>query len=186
MTKASPVEWRNRIVGYGEEKPDDLLANPLNWRIHPASQQAVLESVLDAVGWVDEIIVNKSSGYVVDGHLRVALALRRGEASVPVKYVELTEREEQTVLAVLDPIAAMAVTDDKKYYELLREIAQPDAALEGFLAEAARAAGVDLTDGEFPEHFAGEAETPGEAAAWATCPKCGHRFLHGFATPPGD
>ncbi len=27
--------WRNRITGSGEEAPDQLLANPANWRIHP-------------------------------------------------------------------------------------------------------------------------------------------------------
>lgn len=42
--------WENRIVGQGEEAPDQLLANPANWRIHP-------------------------NGHVVDGHLRVAMAL---------------------------------------------------------------------------------------------------------------
>jgi len=27
--------WRSRIVGEGEEAPDQLLANPDNWRVHP-------------------------------------------------------------------------------------------------------------------------------------------------------
>jgi len=31
--------WRNRITGHGDEAPDQLLANPRNWRIHPAGQQ---------------------------------------------------------------------------------------------------------------------------------------------------
>lgn len=26
--------WRNRIVGHGEEAPDQLLANPMNFRVH--------------------------------------------------------------------------------------------------------------------------------------------------------
>lgn len=32
-----PDAWRNRIVGYGEEAPDQLLASPQNWRIHRKS-----------------------------------------------------------------------------------------------------------------------------------------------------
>ena len=32
--------WRNRIVGEGVEAPDQLLANPQNWRTHPKFQQA--------------------------------------------------------------------------------------------------------------------------------------------------
>jgi hypothetical protein len=53
MTAPAPVStWRNRITGSGEEAPDQLLANPANWRIHPKSQQDALAGALDAVGWV--------------------------------------------------------------------------------------------------------------------------------------
>jgi len=72
--------WRNRITGSGEEAPDQLLANPANWRIHPKAQQDALAGALDAVGWVQQVLVNRRSGFVVDDHARVALALRRGEA----------------------------------------------------------------------------------------------------------
>ncbi len=44
--------WRNRIVGAGEEAPDQLLANPGNWRVHPKAQQDALAGALDEVGWV--------------------------------------------------------------------------------------------------------------------------------------
>ncbi len=27
------MTWQNRIVGYGEEAPDQLMANPDNWRV---------------------------------------------------------------------------------------------------------------------------------------------------------
>ena len=46
MTKGKPgqLPFASRIVGEGEEAPDQLLANPLNWRTHPKEQQAALES----------------------------------------------------------------------------------------------------------------------------------------------
>jgi len=59
--------------------------------------------VLTEVGWVQDVIVNKASGFVVDGHARVALAIKAGE-KVPVVYVELDEREEAVILATLDPV----------------------------------------------------------------------------------
>ena len=86
--------WRSRIIGEGEEAPDQLLAHPLNWRIHPGAQQAALEGVLDDVGWVQRVIVNKRTGHVLDGHLRIALAMRHGAPTVPVLYVDLDDREE--------------------------------------------------------------------------------------------
>ena len=100
---AGEAAWANRIVGEGYEAPDQLLAAPDNWRIHPREQQEALEGVLDRVGWVTRIIVNKRTGHVIDGHLRVSLAISRGEPTVPVTYVDLSDREEGLVLATLDP-----------------------------------------------------------------------------------
>ena len=96
--------WRNRIVGSGEEAPDQLLANPANWRVHPKAQQEALAGVLDQVGWVQQVLVNRRTGHVVDGHLRVALALSSGAPTVPVLYVDLEPEEEALVLATLDPL----------------------------------------------------------------------------------
>ncbi len=128
--------WRNRIVGEGEERPDQLLANPYNWRVHPKTQQAALEAVLDEVGWVQRIIVNRRTGHVVDGHLRVALAISRNEPTVPVLYVDLSEEEERLVLATLDPIAAMAVEDAEKLAALLEDVRRAEnAALAGVVQQ---------------------------------------------------
>src|SRR4029077_13983384 len=106
--------WRNRITGSGEEAPDQLLANPANWRIHPKTQQDALAGALDAVGWVQQVLVNRRSGFVVDGHARVGVALAGGEPTVPVLYVDLAPDEEALVLATLDPLGAMAGRDDDK------------------------------------------------------------------------
>jgi|GEM_PF-1952940 len=114
-----PLKWRscktvkkfmieNRIVGYGDEDPEQLLANPYNYRIHPSYQQEAVSAVLGEVGWIKHVTVNSLTGHIVDGHLRVMEAIKKGEKSVPVKYVELTETEELEVLATFDPIKALA------------------------------------------------------------------------------
>jgi hypothetical protein len=136
MTAAAPTAgWRNRIAGAGEEAPDQLLANPANWRIHPKAQQDALAGALDAVGWVQQVLVNRRTGFVVDGHARVALALSRGEPSVPVLYVDLEPDEEALVLATLDPLGAMAGRDDEKLRALLADVTVDDAGLLALLGE---------------------------------------------------
>jgi hypothetical protein len=90
VTTLTPVAWRNRIVGSGEEPPEQLLANPANWRLHPKEQQRALAGALPEVGWVVQVLVNRTTGHVVDGHLRVNLAISRGAATVPVFYVAST------------------------------------------------------------------------------------------------
>jgi hypothetical protein len=94
--KLDDGKWRNRIVGHGTVDAATLLANPRNYRLHPENQQQALSGVLDQVGWVQSIIVNQRSGFVVDGHMRAALAISRGE-SVPVTYVDLSEAEEALI-----------------------------------------------------------------------------------------
>ena len=133
--------WKNRILGNDMVQADQLLANPGNWRIHPGAQQKALEAALDSVGWIQDVIVNQRSGYVIDGHLRVALAISKGEL-VPVKYVDLNEDEEKLVLATFDPITGMAATDADMLSELLAELretplVEEDAQLRALLGQVA-------------------------------------------------
>ena len=129
--------WTNRIVGAGTVRAGDLLANESNWRIHPLTQQEALGGVLNEVGWVTQVVVNRRSDEawgekrnietLVDGHLRVMLALGSGEdAEVPVTYVDLLPHEEALILATFDPLSAMAVADTEQLGALLQEIAAAD------------------------------------------------------------
>jgi|SRR5215471_4476797 len=132
-----PEAWRNRITGYAEVDPRSLAANPANWRTHPDHQRMALQGVLSEVGWVAEILVNQRTGFVVDGHLRVAAALARSESSVPVRYVDLEPDEERLVLATLDPITALASSDSDKLAALLDGLQPADAAVADLLRELA-------------------------------------------------
>jgi hypothetical protein len=162
--------WKNRIVGQGEVQPDQLLANPKNWRIHPREQQDALASVLDKVGWVQQVVVNKRTNFVVDGHLRVSMAISKNEPMMPVVYVDLTEEEEALVLATIDPLAAMARTDADQLKELIQGLNSDNE-----LAELLK--GVDIPiptdDYESPGGFENsENNFPGDHR----CPKCGYQW----------
>lgn len=136
VDEAAPVApWRSRIVGHGEENPAELTANPLNWRIHPGQQRQAVMEALDQVGWVQEVVVNRTTGNLLDGHLRVEIALDRGEPTVPVQYVELSEEEERLVLASLDSLAALAVPNSDNLAALLDGLAVQGDALAGVLAD---------------------------------------------------
>lgn len=125
--------WQNRIVDHGEASPEQLVANPRNWRKHPAAQRAALERVLDRVGWVQDVIVNRRTSRLVDGHLRAAVALERHEPTLPVLYVDLDETEEALVLATLDPLAAMADADRDALSELVASLAEESGAVQDLL-----------------------------------------------------
>lgn len=138
MSKTKSVSrWRSRIVGYSEEPPDQLLAHPLNWRVHGDFQKEALTGVLDEVGVVQNVVVNKTTQHVIDGHLRISLALQQGQPTVPVTWIEVSEEEEHLLLASLDPISALAVADPDQFTEVLSQFSTGDAALQQMLDEMA-------------------------------------------------
>lgn len=102
--------WRNRIIESGAADPEELAKgmNPLNWRGHPEQQREALEEALDSLGFLQRVLVNKSSGRIIDGHLRVELAVLKQQPLIPVDYVELTDDEEALALATLDAITEQA------------------------------------------------------------------------------
>jgi len=127
------LSLKSRIIGHGEEAPDNLTANPLNFRRHPKEQLNALRGSMKELGWIKTVIVNKRSGYVLDGHARVEEAIRQGLPSIPVTYVDLDENEEKLALAVLDPITELAYRDDETLKLLLEQANASDQDLKDFL-----------------------------------------------------
>lgn len=122
-----------RVVGKGKVAPEKLNPHPLNFRLHPPGQKAALTEVLDSVGWVDEVLVNRRTGFMLNGHLRRDIALERKEPQVPVTYVDLSPEEERLVLASFDPIGGMAIVDDDLLASLMAEAPLGDGELAAML-----------------------------------------------------
>jgi hypothetical protein len=141
--KQTGAPWGNRVVRVGTAKAGELQANERNWRIHPRAQQDAMSATLGEIGFIQGVIVNlrsheawgKDRGVetVIDGHMRVELALSRGEdQELPVTYVDLTPVEEQRALMTYDPIGALAGTDDEKLTALLNDnvVDWPESTLD--------------------------------------------------------
>jgi hypothetical protein len=125
-----PVIWQNRITRYGEAAPGELLANEKNWRTHPQAQQDALEGALRTVGVVQNIIVNERSGKLLDGHLRVEMAIRSGQPTVPITFVDLSDEEEALILATIDPVTGLAGTNQELLDSLITDIRLRDLGME--------------------------------------------------------
>jgi hypothetical protein len=104
----------------------------MNARQHPQRQRRALASALTTIGLIQDVIVNKRSGYLLDGHLRVDLAKAERQPVIPVKYVDLSEEEEALVLATFDPVASLAYLDMEEIASLRDDLA---GSLEAPLAE---------------------------------------------------
>ncbi len=170
MTKREAI-WRNRIVGYGDASPDQLMANPKNWRMHGARQQEALRAAIGLVGFLDPVIVQRGTDMVVDGHLRVMLAMRHGEETIPVQYVDLTDEECDLVLATFDPIGDLAESDDEMLAELLGGM--EDDGKEALLVLQGE------TDFDASGKLVMNTEKPDDdddGTEFVLCPYCAHAF----------
>ena len=146
------VQWKNRIVDQGVRPASEFLANPKNWRTHPERQRAAVEGSLNELGWIDTVIVNRRTGFLVDGHERLWQALKAGEDTpVPFIEVDLSPEEEALALTILDPIAGMATADRNKLDELMQEIQTGEEGLMSMLSELAEQEGIGFTADEYAD-----------------------------------
>ena len=176
--------WRSRIVGQGAADPASLTPHPQNWRAHPARQRAALTGVLEEVGWVQQVVVNRRTGHLLDGHLRVETARARGEAVVPVVYVDLAEAEERLVLATLDPIGALAQADGPALAALLAEVSTASEGVSQLISALARDADVATPQAD-PDHLPPSA--PAAVSRPGDCWELGpHRVWCGDARNPAS
>lgn len=175
--------WQSRVVEHALVAPTELVGNPRNWRLHPKHQSDALTAALDRVGWVQPVIVNRRTGHLVDGHLRVALALNRDEDVVPVDYVDLDPDEEALVLATLDPLAALAGTDEASLKGLMASLDNLDDDLTRMLNDLTGQGSssapalptqeqIDQRADELEHQFDGSRGT----MLNVICPDCGHEF----------
>ena len=167
------AQIKNRIIGSGEEPLDGILFNPRNWRIHPLNQQNALKGVLEEVGFVQNVIVNKRTGNLIDGHLRCQLAAREGNTTIPVVYVDVSEEEEALILSTLDPIAGMAATDKQKLDELFQSFNSDNENVQKLIAE------IGANEGIMPPDFQPvgiDEQGRLDEKKKVKCPECGCEF----------
>ena len=191
---AKQIEWKSRIVGEGERPAIEFTANPSNFRLHPDSQRQALRGSLSDLGWIQRVIVNRTTGNLIDGHARVEEALLLGnDTPVPFTEVELSEEEEALALTLLDPISAEAETSRAKLEMLLHRTSSGNAAVMEFLAKQAEKHGIVPPDGLSSQPCAGGDDfdaTPEEAQTrvqYGDLWQLGeHRLLCGDSTKAED
>lgn len=185
MAANAPV-WENRIVGRADVPPDQLLANPKNYRRHTREQKNAFRGLVNEVGYIDPVLCT-TDGTVIDGHLRVEVALEDGIAAIPVDYYDGTEAQADLILATKDPLAAMAYHDAENLRALLETVSTEDAAVQAMLDELAAEARTEtiaagLTDPDAVPAVPDEPTTkPGDLWLLGR-----HRLLCGDATVVTD
>jgi hypothetical protein len=123
------MPFRDRIKDLRRVPARSLRPNPRNWRLHPVPQREALRAVLDEVGYADALLARElpdGALELIDGHLR---AETTPDQDVPVLVLDVSAAEADKLLAVLDPLAALAEPDDKRLASLIASIDTSNEAL---------------------------------------------------------
>ena len=135
---------RDRIKELRRVPASELRANPKNWREHPESQRKVVAGILSEIGYAGALLARETEEglLLIDGHLR---AETTPDSIVPVLILDVTAEEGDKLLALLDPVAAMAQANDQKISELLASIDSDNADVDALLEQLANEHEVDDT-----------------------------------------
>jgi ParB-like chromosome segregation protein Spo0J len=129
------MQIRDRIKDFRRVKASLLRPNPKNWRLHPERQHDALRGVLAEIGYADALLARElpdGSLELIDGHLR---AETTPEIEVPVLVLDLDEQEAAKLLALHDPLASMAETNEAMLAELLDHVETENDAVQAMLDE---------------------------------------------------
>jgi len=124
---------RDRIKELRRVKASQLRPHPKNWRTHPQAQKDALRGILAEIGYADALLARElpdGSLELIDGHLR---AETTPDTEVPVLVVDLDDQEAAKLLALLDPLAGMAETNEDVLADLLAEVDTDNEALRTVL-----------------------------------------------------
>ena len=127
--------WASRISSQGVANPRELLAHPANWRRHSDEQKARFRELVSAVGFVRRVLVSERTKLIVNGHMRVEVAVEDEVEAVPVAWLDLTRSEELELLGEFDPLGLLAERDEQRWRDLLAATPQAATLLTGEVEE---------------------------------------------------
>jgi ParB-like chromosome segregation protein Spo0J len=165
------MQIRDRIKELRRVEARTLRPNPRNWRTHPKNQADALRGVLSEIGFAQALVAREledGSLELIDGHLR---AETTPNAIVPVLVVDVDEREAAALLATLDPLAALAMTDEDQLAALLADVQTDNESLQKVWDELLADAG-DTENIAPPGGSSAEAEEVKIPALWQVLVEC--------------
>ncbi len=146
------MQIRDRVRELRRVRAELLKPHPRNWRTHPQRQGDALRGVLAEIGYAGALLARElddGSLQLIDGHLR---AQTTPDVEVPVLIVDLDDNETDKLLAVLDPLSAMAEADHDALAGLLGDVETENEAvgllLDKILLESSPLEDLGASEGE--------------------------------------
>src|SRR5262245_31872972 len=128
---------RNRIKGHRRVRAGDLVPHEWNFRLHPDVQRGALAALYREVGFARSLLAYELPDgrlKLIDGHLRRDLD---PDMEVEVEVLDVTDDEARALLLSIDPLAALAETQEQLHQRLLEMTPAASADLEAAWRTAA-------------------------------------------------
>jgi hypothetical protein len=131
---------RNRIKAHRRVRAGDLVPHEFNFRAHPEGQRAALQALYEQVGFARSLLAYELPDgrlKLIDGHLRRDLD---PDMEVDVEVLDVTEEEARALLLSIDPLAALAQTQEQLHTRLMELTPTDSEELRAAWEAAAKAA----------------------------------------------
>jgi hypothetical protein len=129
---------RNRIKAHRRGRAGELVPHEWNFRTHPEFQRRALQTLYRDIGFARSLLAYELPAgrlKLLDGHLRRDLD---PEMEVEIEVLDATEEEARTLLLSLDPLAALADTQEQLRDRLVELTPTDSAELQAAWVAAAR------------------------------------------------
>src|SRR3954471_6189056 len=131
---------RNRIKAHRRVRAGELVPHEWNYRLHPDGQREALEALYAEVGFARSLLAYELPDgrlKLIDGHLRRDLD---PDMEVDVEVLDVNDDEARALLLSLDPLAALAQTQEQLHDRLLELTPTDSLELQALWQGAAEAA----------------------------------------------
>jgi hypothetical protein len=121
--------FRDRVIEMKKMKVQEILANDDNWRMHPEAQNKAMTGILNQIGIAGALLAyysERNGGQLtfIDGHERKEITETKSpNTKWPVIITDLDDEEADLLLAVYDPLSAMAEENGSLHQKLLARVA---------------------------------------------------------------
>lgn len=134
------MKIRDRVVDFKRLKASEILDNEKNPRLHGDAQRKAMRGILAEIGFAGAELCyhserNGGALVLIDGHMRRS---EMADQEVPCLVTDLNDDEADKLMAVLDPIAALAQADNEKMTALLAGVQSEDKAVNALLDQLAK------------------------------------------------
>lgn len=121
---------KNRIVEHVKVRAGDIVPHELNFRTHSPAQKAALQALYNEVGFARSLLAYRLPDgrlKLIDGHLRQSMS---PDEVVDVEVLDVNDQEARTLLLAIDPLAALAGTDEEVLAQLQEITAKDSEAVQ--------------------------------------------------------